>query len=139
MAELGRPTEKTPEVIRKIEEAAALDCSMEEIAFFANIHRATLYRWIKADKELSDRIAELRQSPFLKARKTIVDSLDKPQYAIEYMKRKKKAEFSERQEMTGADGKELKVITGINYILPNDNNDSTNSEATPGISGTSES
>lgn len=38
-----------------------------------------------------------------------------------------------------SDGKELKAITGINYILPNDNNDSTNSEATPGISGTSES
>lgn len=110
MAALGRPTEKTPEVIRKIEEAAALDCSMEEIAFFANIHRATLYRWIKDDKDLSDRITELRQSPFLKARKTIVDSLDKPQYAIEYMKRKKKAEFSERQEMTGADGKELQPV-----------------------------
>jgi len=71
MAEVGRPTEKTPEVIRKIEEAAAMDCSMEEIAFFANIHRATLYRWIKEDKELKDRIDELKQTPFLKARQTI--------------------------------------------------------------------
>lgn len=106
---VGRPTEKTLDVIRKIEEAAAMDCSTEEIAFFANIHKATLYRWIKEDEELSDRINELRATPFLKARKTIVDSLSNPQYAFEYMKRKKKSEFSERQEMTGADGKDLIV------------------------------
>ncbi len=110
MAEVGRPTEKTPEVIRKIEEAAAMDCSMEEIAFFANIHRATLYRWIKEDKELKDRIDELKQTPFLKARQTILKSIsENPQYAFEYMKRKKKDEFSDRQELTGKDGGELKI------------------------------
>jgi predicted DNA-binding protein YlxM (UPF0122 family) len=110
MAEVGRPTEKTPEVIRKIEEAAAMDCSMEEIAFFANIHRATLYRWIKEDKELKDRIEGLKQTPFLKARQTILKSIsENPQYAFEYMKRKKKDEFSDRQELTGKDGGELKI------------------------------
>lgn len=33
-----------------------------------------------------------------------------------------------------SDGKELKTITGINYILPNGNNDTTNRETTPSIS-----
>jgi len=40
----GRPTEKSDEIIRKIEECAALGSSIEEIAFYAGIHRATLYR-----------------------------------------------------------------------------------------------
>jgi hypothetical protein len=34
-----------------------------------------------------------------------------------------------------SDDKELKVITSINYILPNDNNDKTNPETTSSISG----
>jgi len=40
----GRPTEKSDEIIRKIEECASLGSSIEEIAFYAGIHRATLYR-----------------------------------------------------------------------------------------------
>ena len=34
-----------------------------------------------------------------------------------------------------SDGKELKAITGINYILPNGNNDTTNEETARSISG----
>ncbi|HOL87212.1 MAG TPA: hypothetical protein PLK32_07655 [Defluviitoga tunisiensis] len=40
----GRKTVKSEEIIRKIEECAALGSSIEEIAFYAGIHRATLYR-----------------------------------------------------------------------------------------------
>ena len=126
MAEVGRPTEKTPEVIRKIEEAAAMDCSMEEIAFFANIHRATLYRWIKDDKELYDRINELKQTPFLSARQTILKAIkDNPQYAFEYMKRKKKTEFSDRSELTGAEGKDLQPVL-VKFIGDDKGNNNTN-------------
>jgi hypothetical protein len=35
------------------------------------------------------------------ARQTIIKSLDQPEYAFEYMKRKKKDEFSERSEILG--------------------------------------
>jgi len=114
----GRPTEKTEETIRKIEEAAALDCSIEEMASFAGIHRATLYRWMEEDEEFKDRISELKLKPFLKARTTIIKNLDNPQYAFEYMKRKKKDEFSDRSELTGADGGDLKIEM-INYDKDN--------------------
>jgi len=114
MADKGRPTEKTPEVIRKIEEVAALDGTVEEMAFYANVNRATIYRWLKEDEEFSDRINDLKQAPFLKARRTIESSLSNPQFAFEYMKRKKKAEFSERQELTGADGDGL-IVKVVNY------------------------
>ena len=51
MAEVGRPTKLTDEVRRKIEEAAALDATMEEIAFYAGVHRSTLYEWVAENKE----------------------------------------------------------------------------------------
>jgi len=105
----GRPTEKTPDVIRKIEEAAALDCTVEEMSFYAGIHRATLYRWLEESSEFKDRIEELRQKPFLLARQTINKAIkDNPQYAFEYMKRKKPKEFGDNikstVEIKSADG-----------------------------------
>lgn len=103
----GRPTKMTPEVYRKIEEAAALGASLEEIAFFAGIHRSTIYEWIKEDQELSDRIQELQEQPILKARKTIVNALDNPAQANWYLERKRKNEFATRSELTGANGEGL--------------------------------
>lgn len=97
----GRPTDKTPEVVRKIEEAAAMDCSIEEMAFFANIHRATLYRWLKEDKEFSDRIEELKNTPFLLARQAVIKGIqDNYQNAMDYLKRKKRKEFGDNVDLT---------------------------------------
>ena len=90
---MARPTKMTPEVRQKIEEAAAIDASVEEIAFYAGISRDTLWRWCKADPELSDRIEALRQKPVLKARQTVVKSLEEPGSAFRYLERKRPAEF----------------------------------------------
>ena len=95
---MARPTKKTPEIIQKIEEVAALDGSVEEMAYYAGIHRETLYVWMKEDKEFSDRIQELRERPVLKARQTVVKSLDDADIAFKYLERKKKHEFSQRTE-----------------------------------------
>lgn len=103
----GRPTKRTEEVIRKIEEVAALDGSVEEMAYYAGVHVDTVYGWLQADKAFSERIKALRERPVLKARQTVVKSLDDPDNAFKYLERKKKAEFSTRSEHTGADGKDL--------------------------------
>lgn len=108
--EEGKFTKLTPETVNKLEEVFALDGTIEEACLFADISRTTYYNWIKDNEEMEERFNILRQSPFLKARRTIEKSLDNPQYAFEYMKRKKKNEFSERQEMTGAEGKELQPV-----------------------------
>ena len=93
---LGRPTVDTPETRRKIEEAAALDASPEEIAFYADISRDSFYEILKKDKVFSDRIAALRQRPILKARQTAVKKLEESyQNAMDYLKRKKKKEFGD--------------------------------------------
>lgn len=99
MAEVGRPSEMTPETVNKLEEVFALDGTVEEACFYANISRTTYYNWIKEHPELLDRFDALRQRPFLKARQTIVKNIDNPQYAFENMKRKTKGEYSEKQEV----------------------------------------
>ncbi len=103
----GRPSKQTPIAVKKLEEAFLMDCSVEEACFYAGISRQTYYTWIKDSPELLDRFEELRQEPFLKARKTILDNLDQPEHAKWYMERKRKAEFAPRQENTGANGKDL--------------------------------
>lgn len=109
MTKVGRPTVMTDEVIRKIEEVAALDGSVAEMAYYAGVHVDTVYDHLKKDKEFSDRINALRERPILKARQTVIKSLDTPEGARWYLQRKKKLEFSERTEITGADGAALSI------------------------------
>jgi hypothetical protein len=99
MAEVGRPTVMTPETISKLEEVFAIGGTDQEACFYANISHESLYKYQRENPEFTERKEQLKQKPFLKARQTIVKSLDSPQYAFEYMKRKKKDEFSDRSEM----------------------------------------
>jgi len=113
---MSRPTVRTPEVIRKIEEVAAMDGTVEEMAFYADIHPDTLYSWMKDDKELSDRIDALRQRPFLKARQTLIKNLDTFENAMKYMERKKKKEFALKTETDITSNGE--TIKGFTYVMP---------------------
>lgn len=103
----GRPRKMDKDMRQKLEDAAAMGCTDTEIALYCDISRDTLYRWFNEYDGLSDRIVELRERPVLLARQTLIDNLENPQYALEYLKRKRKAEFSERQESTGKDGEPL--------------------------------
>jgi hypothetical protein len=94
------PSKKTPETVKKIEEAAALDASMEEIAFYAGISKQTLYDWLKDDPDLRERVDALRQKPVLKARQAVVRGLDDPGTALKYLERKRRDEFAVRKEHT---------------------------------------
>jgi len=114
MAETGRPTKLTPDTVRKLEEVFAIDGTVEEACFYAEISRDTYYTWIKANPSLSDRFEALRNRPILKARQAVVKGLDDKEFALKYLSKKKKDEFSDRIEQTGADGKDLSV-TIVNY------------------------
>lgn len=113
----GRPTTFTEEVVNKLEQAFALDCTVSEACLYADISRQTYYNFVdeKAEegsdkRKYFDRFEELRQRPFLKARQTLVKSLDQPEHAKWYMERKRKAEFAVRTEHTGKDGEALKIV-----------------------------
>lgn len=106
----GRPTLLTEEVRRKIEEVAALDGTIEEMAYYSGIHRTTLYLWLKEDKEFFDRIQSLRERPILKARQTIVKALDNPDHAFKYLEKKRKKEFGNAIDVT-SDNEKLEGMT----------------------------
>jgi len=117
---MARPTKKNPEgkqkspkltedTIRKLEEAFSIDASVKEACYYADISTDTFYRWIKEYPKLSYKLERLREKPVLKARQTVVKSLDNPDYAFKYLERKKKDEFSPRQELTGKDGESIKA------------------------------
>lgn len=104
---VGRPKELTDEVRRKIEEVAALDGTVEEMAYYAGVHRSTLYRWMKENPDLRDRIEELRERPILAARQEIVRGIEGDKdFALRYIERKRPKEFgaSHKVEHSGVVG-----------------------------------
>lgn len=110
--------EERVKIIEKLEEAARWDCSLEEMCLHAGISFDTFNRWQKRNPELGERIEKLRNSPTLMARKTVISKIPESyQNAMDYLKRKRKSEFSERSELTGAEGKELPMpILKINVL-----------------------
>lgn len=104
----GRPTLRSPEKVKKLEEAFALDCTIKEACFYADISIQTYYDWLLKKPELVERFEALRQKPVLTARTTLVKSLSTDvEMALKYLERKRKAEFSTRSELTGEDGTKL--------------------------------
>lgn len=110
----GRPSlrddkSQWADTLRKIEDAAALGCSLSEIALYAGVHRETLRVWCNEDEALGYRIEELRERPILKARQTVVAALNDPEHAKWYLERKARNEFASRKEISGSDGAPLQA------------------------------
>ena len=70
------------------------------MALFAGISKSSLYNWLSSVDGLKERLDELKNEPFLKARRTLVNDLDKTDTAKWYMERKKKKEFGANLDMT---------------------------------------
>jgi hypothetical protein len=107
---IGRPPKFTDEIVNKLEEVFALDGTIGEACFYAGISRTAYYNWIEENPELVDRFDALRENPVLKARRSVIDGLVDPEFALKYLERKKKGEFSVRQEITGADGNPIIIM-----------------------------
>lgn len=137
MADVGRPTVMTPELLNKLEEVFAIGGSDTEACFYANISPETMYKYGREHPEFMERKEALKEKPILKARQTIVKGLDDPDNAKWYLERKKKKEFAQRTELTGNEGEQ---IVGFNYILPkeipNDPNNSSDNQTAPGLPDT---
>ena len=76
--------------VNKLKEVFALDGTIAEACFYTGISRQTYYDWIKRNPKLIDKFNALREKPILKARMTVVKSLDHPDYAFKYLERKTK-------------------------------------------------
>jgi hypothetical protein len=62
----------TEEKIKKLEEAFALDCSIGEACFYADISQATYHNWVNANPNLLERFNALREKPVLLARQEVI-------------------------------------------------------------------
>lgn len=107
----------TDETVKKLEEAFAIDATVEEACFYANISKQTYYNWAEEFPEMKERFDALREKPILKARQTIAKDLDKPETAKWYLERKRKSEFAQRTEHTGKDGEALETLGTISQTI----------------------
>jgi len=94
----GRPTVMTDDVLQKLESAFAIGASDIEACTYADISTSTLYNYQNENPEFLERKRLLKEKPLLKARQTVVNSLDDPRHAEWYLERKSKGEFSTREE-----------------------------------------
>lgn len=94
----GRPTVMTPETINKLEHVFMLGGSDKEACLYAEISTQTLYDYQNLHPEFVGRKEMLKETPFLKARQTIVQNLSNPQGAQWFMERKKRDEFGKSDE-----------------------------------------
>jgi hypothetical protein len=100
----------TPEVIAKLEEAFAWGCTDREACLWAGISEEALYLYQGKNPAFTKRKEMLKDTPILDSRFTVAKAVKKnPEMAMKYLERKKKDEFSLRNEMTGADGKDIGV------------------------------
>lgn len=116
---VGRPTVMTPETVAKLEQAFAIDASVEEACSYAEISRNAFYDYLKINPAFNDRMADLRNRPILAARQRVVKGVtENYQNAMDYLKRKKVDEFGDRvrSEHTGKDGGAIK-IEGVNISV----------------------
>lgn len=102
----GAPTVMTEDVLQKLELAFAIDCSDEEACAYADIAESTLYNYQKENPYFLERKHRLKHRPVLKARQTVVKSLDDPNHAFKYLEKKRKMEFGSAIDIT-TDGKSL--------------------------------
>ena len=97
---VGRPTIMTADVIGKLELAFSLGCTDLEACFFAGISKDALYTYQAKNVEFRERKEALKEKLVFKARQVVADALDCDDAATArwYLERKKKDEFSTRQE-----------------------------------------
>lgn len=90
----GRPQIIDSTKLQLLRAAFRLGCSDEEACLQAEISPSTLYNYQQKNDDFLEEKRALKMQPLLKARKTVVDSLDDPDMARWYLERKAKDEFS---------------------------------------------
>ena len=96
----GRDTVMTPEVIGKLEYAFSIGCTDLEACLHADIGKTALYSYQKKNPAFAERKELLKETLVLKSRMVISVAIDKGSagHAAWYLERKRKDEFSTRQE-----------------------------------------
>jgi hypothetical protein len=113
----GRPTKLEDKDIRdRFLKAASFNMNIEATCAYAGITRQTYLNYIEKHPEFLDEIRIENHKPYQTALSTVLKAASKdPKIAMQYLERRYKAEFSTRQEVTGADGKN--IIDGLAGLI----------------------
>lgn len=95
---VGRPTVMTDKVLDLLRQAYLWGATNAEACAYAEISSRSLYEYLEKNPEFSHKIEEWKLNPLLKAKKTVVESLDDAKNAQWYLERKQKDEFSTKVE-----------------------------------------
>lgn len=97
----GRPSSVTPEKVSKLEQAFSIGASVKEARNYAKISRSSYYRFITDNPEFRERFEDLQTTPILKALESVYSDLDNVETAKWLLERRRKDEYSTRQELGG--------------------------------------
>lgn len=102
----GRPSVMTDEMASRLELAFSMGCTDTEACLYADMSPSAFYRYQKEHPEFKERKEMLREKLVMKARSVIADALNRKDEntARWYLERKRKDEFSTRQETSGIIG-----------------------------------
>lgn len=95
----GRPTLMTPEIVQKLKEYFSYGCSDREACILCKISKSTFYNYQEANPEFVEEKEQLKEMVILAARKSIIEGNKDPKNAMDFMKRKKRKEFGDKQEI----------------------------------------
>ncbi len=99
MAEVGRPTVMDQNTLNKLEEIFALGGTDKEACLFAGISHQTLYNYQEKNPEFVERKEALKATPVLKARRTVVESLEKDVNSAWRMVERKDPDLHPKQQI----------------------------------------
>lgn len=126
MAKAGRPTKKTEEVVRKLEEAFKIDATVPEACSYAGIGERTYYDWLSADPEFRSKMEASQNFVFMHAKRNWVNAIVNNKdvnASIDFLKRRQKGRYSERQELGGADGDAIRLVIERGVRKPEEDDD----------------
>jgi hypothetical protein len=94
------------EVIRTLEPFFKLGCNPKKACEYAGIPYTTVATWLQDDEELRMKVTAWQHEVSNQARQVLAKQISEnnPAISLEWMKRKEKDEFSDRQEHTGPEG-----------------------------------
>lgn len=113
---MGRPTVMTEAVIDKLRQAFLVGATNEEAHGYAGISHETFYNYLEKHPEFREKIEAWKNEPILKAKMTVVGSLNDPKSAQWYLEKKAK-DFKTKIEMEGGDNP-IKVLLQAYGIEP---------------------
>lgn len=105
---VGRPSVMTDQVLAKLEHAYAIGCTDTEACSYANISKSALYRFLNDHPDVKERYIALKETPVLKARETVVRSIENGDdvSARWLLERKRRDEFGNKADVNiNADGR----------------------------------